>query len=85
LNDTGPDYEDELALTDVVVSTADVDGIGNEGHIDVVYGKKSGEVSPAIRRIRFPTYRDAGHMVAQHSPQKLFEDVKEFLCAKEMP
>jgi hypothetical protein len=69
----------------VTVSAADVDGVGREGHIDATYQHVTEDGNRPIRRIRFPTYRDAAHMVARHSPKELFDDVKEVLCALETP
>jgi hypothetical protein len=81
----GTSDEDEFVITDVTVSAADVDGVGCDGPIDTTYLYVAEDGTRPIRRIRFPTYRDAGHMVARHSPKELFDEVKEFLCAPETP
>lgn len=60
-------------------------GVARPGHIDVTYLPESQQPSGLARRIRFPTYENAGHMVASASPKELFEDVREFLCAPETP
>jgi pimeloyl-ACP methyl ester carboxylesterase len=88
----GTDYRNPLATDDGLAAIASVTtsiGEGTSaarpGHIDVAYRNAAGGSAPPIRRIRFPTYENAGHMTAQDCPQELFEDVREFLCAPNTP
>ncbi|MBN1606724.1 MAG: hypothetical protein JW940_08825 [Polyangiaceae bacterium] len=66
-------------VTDVTVDLATRDGVARSGWITVTYGQMPGVDSGETRVIRFPTYRDCGHMVSVSSPAELYEDVRTFI------
>jgi hypothetical protein len=66
-------------VSDVAVDLAARDGVERSGWITVTYGQMPGVDSGETRVIRFPTYRDCGHMVSVSSPAELYEDVRAFI------
>lgn len=83
--DSGRDDARPDLVQSVVATHAPVTGVARPGHIDVTYIRSATDPSSTVRRIRFPTYENAGHEVAASSPRELSEDVLEFLCAPETP
>jgi hypothetical protein len=73
------DNTNPSAVSDVAVDLAARDGVERSGWITVTYGQMPGVDSGETRVIRFPTYRDCGHMVSVSSPAELYEDVRAFI------
>lgn len=74
-----------VALAAVELDLSTEQGLARPGHIDVTYLPESKGASAPTRRIRFPTYENAGHTVAASSPRELFDDVRAFLCTSAAP
>jgi hypothetical protein len=70
--------EGDEAIVEVKTDLETANGEARPGHIEVTYRNLVGS---NVRRIRFPTYENAGHQVANSSPRELLEDVRQFLCA----
>jgi hypothetical protein len=66
-------------LSDVNVDLTARDGVERSGWITVTYGQMPDVDFGETRVIRFPTYRDCGHMVSVSSPAELYDDVRAFI------
>ena len=54
-------------------------GVERPGWITVTYSDTLPDAPGSTRTIRFPTYRDSGHMVTISSPVELYSDVRAFM------
>ena len=73
-------FTNPQALSSVTLDVAPRDGVARPGWITVTYtGAWPDTVAGDTRTIRFPTYRDSGHMVTVSSPTELFADVQQFV------
>jgi hypothetical protein len=72
-----PPYATGVTL-DVALRT----GTARPGWITVTYTGNLPDTAAGDQRvIRFPTYRDSGHMVSVSSPAELYADVQEFVSS----
>ena len=69
------------AFVDAVnLSTAARPDVERPGWIEVEFNEQA-EIGAAVRTVRWPEYRESGHMVTASQPDELLADVTDFLAA----